>query len=72
MNLTYEENDKYIYIKANQRKNYSLRKSKYFKTYTEKEKTILDVYPIKPYQNIISNDINLLKIFYSKKLQHKI
>ena len=67
MNLTYEEKDKYIYIKANQRKNYSLRKSKYFKTYTEKEKTILDVYPIKPYQNIISNDINLLKIFLFEK-----
>ena len=67
MNLTYEEKDKYIYIKANQRKNYSLRKSKYFKTYTEKEKTILDVYPIKPYQNIISNDINFLKIFLFEK-----
>ena len=67
MNLTYEEKDKYIYIKANQRKNYSLRKNKYCKAYNEKGKTISESIPIKPHQNIISNDINLHKIFLVQK-----
>ena len=70
MNLTYEEKDKYIYIKANQRKNYSLRKSIYFKIYNkkDKEKNNFESYPIKPFQNTkIPNDINLHKIFLFQK-----
>ena len=67
MNLTYEEKDKYIYVKANQRKNYSSRKSIYFKTYNKNEKNIFEEYPIRPFQNIIPNDINLHKIFLFQK-----
>ena len=67
MNLTYEEKDKYIYVKANQRKNYSSRKSIYFKTYNKNEKNIFEEYPIRPFQNKIPNDINLYKIFLFQK-----
>ena len=67
MNLTYEEKDKYIYIKANNKKNFSLRKSIYFQTYLKNENNFLEAYPIKPIQNIIPKDINLHKIFMIQK-----
>ena len=67
MNLPYEEKDKYIYIKANRKKNYSLRKSIYFKTYNKTENKTLEAYPIKPFQNMIPKDINLQKIFSIQK-----
>ena len=68
MNLTYEEKDKYIYIKANNKKNFSLRKSIYFQTYLKNENNFLEAYPIKPIQNIIPKDINLHKIFLIQKI----
>ena len=67
MNLTYEEKDKYIYIKANPKKNFSLRKSIYSRAYSKKENHVLESYPIKPFQNIIPKDINLQKIFMIQK-----
>ena len=67
MNLTYEEKDKYIYIKANQKKNFSLRKSIYSRAYSKNEINIFEAYPIKPFQNIIPKDINLQKIFMIQK-----
>ena len=67
MNLTYEEKDKYIYIKANQKKNFSLRKSIYYRTYLKNDNNFLEAYPIKPFQNIIPKDINLQKIFMAQK-----
>ena len=67
MNLTYEEKDKYIYIKANNKKNFSLKKSNYFQTYLKSENKFLEAYPIKPIQNIIPKDISLHKIFVIQK-----
>ena len=71
MNLLYEEKDKYIYIKANLKKNYSVNKISYLRTYNKTNSNILEAYPIKPLQNVIPKDINLQKIFVNQKTSLK-
>ena len=68
MNQTYNEKVKYIYFKRNKNRNFSLKKSIYSRAYKKFENSIFNSYPIKPFQNIIPNDINLQKLFMNQKI----